>query len=252
MAVYTRGAFVLAIVSALVVMPSAISAQACHGTPGGASLGYEYGKMSVGRSQGVSGALAGQRVAVGAGLAVRDLGELSGQQAALRFSLVLPFSKLTLCPGLGAIYQHDSWEQPDATLTAHWLSLRAGAGLGFEQHVYGGFSINPFVVAQYDFTVSAFDLDVTSSDSANVELVADTLSRVQIEYGLIGRYRFLYGGIAAHRTGDQKGTRPYMARWIVGVSFSTGRSTRAAPAPARRTAADMHDSTGRRSASTPP
>jgi hypothetical protein len=220
MTLSSRRVLALTIVAALATEAKPIEAQACHGTPGGASVGYEYGKMSVGRSQGLSGALAGNRVALGAGAAVRDLGDFTGQQASLRFSFILPVPGIRICPGLGLLYQHDTWDRTDATLTAHNLSLRAGAGLGFEQHVAAGFSVNPFVVAQYDFTITALDFTPSGADSANVELTPDTLSRVQIEYGLIGRYGFLYGGIAAHRTGDQKGIRPYMARYIIGVSFS--------------------------------
>jgi hypothetical protein len=176
--------------------------------------------MSVGQSQGLSGTLAGQRVALGVGAAMRDLGELTGQQAALRFSVVLPLLAIRICPGVGLLYQHDTWDQSDASVTVHNVSLRAGAGLGFEQHVFAGLSVNPFVVGQYDFTLTALDFEPSGADSSNVQLTGDTLSRVQIEYGVIGRYRFLFGGIAAHRTSDQKGIRPYMARYILGVSFS--------------------------------
>jgi hypothetical protein len=207
------------VVSVLVLSPSRrITAQACHGTPSGGSVGYEYGKMSVGQSQGLSGTLAGEHVALGAGVALRDLGALTGQQASLRFSLILPVLAVRICPGLGLLYQHDTWDQGDASLTVHNLSLRGGAGLGLDRHVYAGFSVNPFVVTQYEFNIVALDFSPPSADS--VQLTGDTLSRVQIEYGLIGRYRFLYGGIAAHRTSDQKGIRPYMARYILGVSFS--------------------------------
>jgi hypothetical protein len=216
-----REVFAHVVSSARALTPSAIVAQACHGTPSGASAAYEYGKMSVGQSQGLNGTLAGQRFAVGAGATMRDLGALTGQQASLRFSLVLPILAVRLCPGLGVIYQHDTWDRSDATLTVHNLSARAGAGLGFEQHLFAGLSVNPFVVTQYDFTLTAFDFAPSGSDSTNVQLTGDTLSRVQIEYGVIGRYKFLYGGIAAHRLGEQKGVRPYMARYIVGIAFKT-------------------------------
>jgi hypothetical protein len=216
---YRRHVVALVVPAALALSPSAMLAQACHGTPNGPSAAYEYAKMSVGQSQGLNGTLAGQRVAFGAGAAMRDLGALSGQQASLRVSLVLPILAVRLCPGLGLIYQHDTWDRSDASLTVHNLSARAGAGLGFEQHLVAGLSVNPFVVAQYDFTLTAFDFAPRGSDSANVQLTGDTLSRVQIEYGIIGRYKFFYGGIAAHRLGEQKGIRPYMARYIVGIAF---------------------------------
>jgi hypothetical protein len=202
------------------VSASASAAQACHGTPGGASVGYEYGKMTVGHSQGVSGTLAGQCVAFGAGAALRDLGSLTGQQAALRLSAILPVFAVRICPGIGAIYQHDTWDRDDESLTSHTLSLRAGGAIGLERHVYRGLSLNPFVVTQYDFTLTVLDFAPSGADSSNVELTPDSTSYVQIEYGLTARYRFLYGGIVAHRTTDQKGSRPYMARYILGVSFS--------------------------------
>ena len=154
---------------------------------------------------------------------MRDLDRLTGQQGALRFSVVLPLLALRICPGLGAVYQHDTWDRDDASLTVHNVSLRAGAGIGFERQLFAGLSVNPFVVTQYEFNLVALDFSPTGADSSTVHLTGDTLSRVQIEYGVMGRYRFLFGGIAAHRTGSQKGIHPYMARYILGVSFSGGR-----------------------------
>jgi len=219
--------FALPALTALVALTagaSRLGAQVCNGTPNGKSVAYEYGRMSVGSSQGVSGTLAGGRTAIGAGFAIRDVGDdVSGQQGSLRFSLVFPAGKVSICPGLGLVYQHDTWDAPnDAKLTTHNLGARAGVGLGFEQEVYHGFSLAPYVVGQYEFAISVFDLKVTSSDEVDAQTTGDTTSHVQIEYGLIGRYHALYAGIAAHRTSDTDGIRPYMARFLVGFAFSGG------------------------------
>jgi hypothetical protein len=210
--------------TALAAGASRLGAQVCNGTPAHGGAAYEYARMSVGSSQGLNATLAGGRTALGAGFAIRDVGDdVTGQQGSLRFSLVFPAGKVAICPGLGLVYQHDTWDAPnDAKLTTHNLGARAGVGLGFEQDVYHGFSLSPYVVAQYEFAVSVFDLKVTSSDEVDAQTTGDTASRVQIEYGLIGRYHSLYAGIAAHRTSDTDGIRPYMARFLVGFAFSGG------------------------------
>ena len=133
--------------------------------------------------------------------------------------MIVPILAIRICPGLGFVYQHDTWDQPDASVTIHNISLRAGAGLGFEQRVFGGFSVNPFVVTEYDFTLTALDFNPSGADSSNVQLTGDTLSRVQIEYGLIGQIPIVWWYCRASNRGS-KGTRPYMARYILGVSFS--------------------------------
>jgi hypothetical protein len=177
--------------------------------------------MSIGTSQGVAGTLAGRHAALGVGFAARSVGEISGQQGSLRFSFGLPIGTLSLCPGIGLIYQHDTWDARDnVSVIAHNLSARAGAGLGFEQRIPGGFSISPFVVAQYEFALTVYDMDVSGNIPTTTQVTGDTLSRAQLEYGIIGRYQFLYGGVAAHRTSDNKGNRPDAARWIIGVAFS--------------------------------
>jgi len=205
----------------LVGSVSVAKGQTCNGTPSGRSLAYEYAKMSVGTSQGISGTLAGSHAALGVGFAARSVGEISGQQGSMRLTLVLPMGNLSLCPGIGLLYQHDTWDvRDDVSLTAHNLAARAGAGLGYEQRLGGGFSISPFVAAQYEFTLSIYDINASGRDSTTTQVTGDTLSRAQLEYGIIGRYRFLYGGVAAHRTSESKGQRPDMARWIIGVAFS--------------------------------
>lgn len=207
---------------------AAAGGQACYGAPDGQSLAYEYAKMSVGTSQGVAGALAGSHAALGVGFAARTVGEISGQQGSMRLSLGLPMGNLSLCPGIGLIYQHDRWDvRDDVSLTAHNASARAGAGLGYEQRIASSFSISPFVVAQYEFALSVYDIDTPPNSRTTTKVTGDTLSRVQIEYGIIGRYQFLYGGIAAHRTSESKSSRPDMARWIIGVAFSPMRQRRA-------------------------
>jgi hypothetical protein len=233
----TKLQFAFVMLSVLAINAAPASAQACHGTPRRGGVAYEYGKLSgIGTSQGVAGALAGSHVALGAGAAVRDLGTLTGQEASLRFSFILGGGNLQICPGLGFIYQHDSWSpREEVSLTAHNLLGRAGAGIGYEQRLFQAFSITPFVVAQYEFGITAYDLAISTRDSTSTDISGDTLSRAQFEYGLIGRYKFLYGGVAALRSSDSNGGRPDMMRFIVGVTFGGGPVVSKAPVPARRT-----------------
>jgi hypothetical protein len=233
-----------AVVLVFAVGSAPARAQACNGTPMGRSVGYEYGKRTIGTSQGLAGTLAGSHTALGGGVALRDLGEVMGQEGSLRFSFIIPASKLQICPGLGMIYQHDTWDpRSDVSVTTHSLLGRAGMGLGIEQRVYGDLSIIPYAVAHYEFALTAFALHYGGGDSSETNYTGDTTSRGQFEYGLIARYKFLYGGIAAHRSSDTQGRRPDMARWIIGVTFSGRQSAPSAPAPASRalSTAAKHD-----------
>ena len=114
---------------------------------------------------------------------------------------------------------------------------------GFEQEVYNGVSLIPFLGVDYDFTAFVFTLD--TPDASEDELSGDTLSHVNIQYGFIAQYKTFYAGMSADRYSDTKGINQYQARWVVGVSFgnsSRQSSKRAAQIPGPATIR----STGRR------
>jgi hypothetical protein len=175
--------------------------------------------MTMGHTQGGSAVLDAGRVAIGVGLRTRDLeSDATGQEYLFRLSLKFGAARVQICPGFGVGFARDEWSTPTGlTLTSNALTARAGAGIGFEQEVHKGLSAIPFVVVQYAFTATAFDLD--DGIGGDAEITGDTLSRVDIEYGLMARYRFLYGGIAAQRNSERSGNHPYMARWIIGFAF---------------------------------
>lgn len=118
---------------------------------------------------------------------------------------------------IGVALRQDTWDyEPGSSLDIKTLTARGGAGIGFMQPVYGELAINPFVVVQYQFSAMKFEDDASGDGTFS----ADTLSDVDIEYGLVAHYRFVYAGVAAHRLADDDGLRPYLARWIFGFSFS--------------------------------
>ena|SRR5437868_4719250 len=59
-----------------------------------------------------------------------------------------------------------------------------------------------------------------------------TTSAMDVEYGLIAHYKFVYGGFTARHVVDR--APPYFARWIVGVTFSTGGGSRREESTRRR------------------
>ncbi len=202
---------------------------ACHGTPRGLSLAYEYGRLTAGNSQGVALTLPKVRLAA----RVRDIDEsLSGQEFDVRFSVPIGTSKFQVCPLLGATYGQDEWDfSTTSSMTTQTLALRAGAAVGGEFPVAAGLSAIPFVQVAYQFRAVKFDID---DAVGNIETSADTVSGVDIEYGLVGRYRNFFAGVAANRSDDTEGLRPYQARWILGFSFGGGsRSSHAARPVAR-------------------
>jgi hypothetical protein len=85
-----------------------------------------------------------------------------------------------------------------------------------EQPIGGDFSVIPFGGAFYRFAATGFTVGAKNSDNA---VGGDTVSVTVLEYGLVGRWRFAYGGIAMEHAVDSEGLNPDMARWIVGMSF---------------------------------
>ena len=199
---------------------SPLAAQVCHGTPPRGGIAFEHGELSTGTSTGVNLAWAG-RGAFDATLRQRNLdNDRSGQEANVRFALTIG-SKIQFCPGIGLGFGRDEWDAGDGfSLTSNQLTGRAGIGVGMEQPLVAGISLIPFVVAQYEFTAIEYDVDAPAN--AETEVTGDTLSHVDFEYGLMARFKILYGGIAAQRNTEVSGTRPYMARYVLGLTFGSG------------------------------
>ena len=211
------------VIAGLTIFSAAANAQAaCHGTPRGMTVAYEYGKLTGGNSQGVAVTLPSLRL----GARMRDLGDnYTGNEFDLRVSVPIGPSTLKICPLIGATYGKDEWNfDATSTMTSQTLALRAGGAIGGEFPVAAGFSAIPFVQVAYQFRAVKFDVEATSG---NIETSADTVSGVDIEYGLVGRYRNFFAGFAANRSDDTKGIHPYQSRLIFGFSFSGGsRSSR--------------------------
>jgi len=202
---------------------------ACHGTPRGLAVAYEYGKLTSGNSQGIAVTLPGVRFAA----RMRDIDEtLSGQEFDVRFSLPIGTSKFHVCPLLGVGYGRDEWEfSASSSMTTQTLALRGGAAVGGEFPLRAGLSAIPFLQVAYQFRAVKFDVEDAGGD---VEASADTVSGMEIEYGLVGKYRNFFAGVAANRNKDTEGIRPYQARWILGFSFSGGSRSSHAAIPAVR------------------
>lgn len=219
-----------AVTAVALAVPVVAGAQAvCHGTPRGTTVALEYGKLNEGNTTGLAATFGGLRL----GARLRDIDDdLSGQEFDLRFSVPIGISRFQLCPLLGVGYQRDEWDfDANSTLTSQMVTLKAGAAIGAEFPVAAGFSAIPFLQLAYQFSAIKFDIEAPDSEP---EVTGDTLSFVDVEYGLIGRYRNFFAGVAANWDTDSDGFRPYQARWILGFSFSGGSSASRAPVPRSR------------------
>jgi hypothetical protein len=103
--------------------------------------------------------------------------------------------------------------------------LRAGAGLGYELPPFKGITVAPYASIHYEFEATAYDSKVGQGES---NTTGDTLSHAQIEWGLLGRYRFLFASVANHHSSSHPAT-PWMSRLLIG--FTSGGRNRAIAAP---------------------
>ena len=214
-----RSRHIVVAVVAAALLPGLAMAQPCHGTPRGTAFAYERGKYQLGNSNGISATFAGRRVAAGIDAAMRDYSsDFKGQQANVRLSLVLGSSRVQVCPGIRLGFARDKWEYAAGSdVRGTMVAAAGGINVGLEQRVAGDFSVIPFAGAFYRFAATGFSIGAANSENA---VGGDTASTVAIEYGLVGRFRLVYGGIALERTSDTKGLNPGLARYIVGISIS--------------------------------
>ena len=226
----------LALTVCTAVPRTIIQAQPCLGTPTRGGIAYERGAASYSSSNGVAAAFAANHVSVGGGYRMRDRGPrtTSSNEADLRFALHIKVTRLMFCPNIGLGYAAESWKpEPAVTFDSKRLVGRGGIGIGLEQPVYKGFALIPFVSARYEFHVLYIDLTAPAGSTA--EPAGDTLSVVDLEYGLMARFKFLYGGITAQRKSDSPGKHPYQSRLLLGVTFGGGgKSTSPSSSPAKR------------------
>ena len=203
-------------------------AQTCRGMPRGGGIAYVRGEQFLGSTNGV----AISKGAIGGGFnSLSASAGTSAWDANLRFTLAMGKSKFQWCPSLGIEYLNQSFDVSDGSkLTARNGTVAAGIGFGFEQDVYKGISLIPFLGVDYHFTAIVFSLD--APDDGEDELSGDTLSHLNIQYGGLVKYKSFFAGFSADRFSDTEGSRPYRARLLLGFAFGGGaRSSRADPIP---------------------
>ncbi|NJD10800.1 MAG: hypothetical protein FIB01_10350 [Gemmatimonadetes bacterium] len=213
------------VVAAAFLVPAADSAaQACNGTPRGSGLAAEYGVLAEGNTYGAALHQAGSLMAFGLGYRRRDVAaDYSGHEGFLRTGLVLG-GKFQICPGIQLGFQRDTWQVGDGvTLNANHLAGSAGVSAGLEQRLIGDLALIPYAGARYVFNILAYQLDA-GPDETNV--TGDTLSNMHLDYGVMLGYGKVFGGYAVSMNLDTK--RPYIGRFVLGLSFGGGRSSRTA------------------------
>jgi len=194
--------------------------QACHGTPRGGAIAFEHAELSIGKSEGGSIAVAGNHAAIAGTYRYRKVApDRNGHEGATRLSLVLGMSNLVLCPTLGLDYQRDTWTiDQSSSVLSNRLAGRGGLNAGLDIPLGKSFLITPFAGGQYEFAVLEFD---PSGSGGNSNIMGDTLSHVDLEFGAIAQFKSLYGGFSVNRHTDFG--RPYMARFVVGFALGSKR-----------------------------
>ena len=199
----------------LTATAAALHAQTCYGTGPRGGLAVDHGKVDFGTTTGVTGAIASSHFAFGGGYRTVDrASNTSGNQADVRIALIFGGGSFQFCPGLGVDYEHSSWNASTGTLTSNSLTAWAGIGVGFEQPVYKGFSLIPHLGFRYAFTAIKYDF---AGNAAELRTTGDTLTRGQLQYGLLGRYKIVYVGFSADH--PLQSAPPLMARWVLGLTF---------------------------------
>lgn len=210
---------VAALAAGSMVGPSAMHAQTCIGAAPSSSVAYAYGQTSASRGHGARLNLVGQRAAFGVGASALSMPPQTGAiesdaQVALQFRT----NRFTVCPVLGLRYGRSAWEQEivEQTITTQALGASGGVAVGLDQQVYGGVHVTPFLSARYRFQVFFLSSDAADDDA---EYSGDTVSVVDLEYGLTARYRRFMMGWSATRNSDTQGTRPQSARFFLGLTW---------------------------------
>ena len=160
--------------------------------------------------------------------------DVTAWDANLRFNVAMG-GRFQVCPGLEFDYKNEDWDMGGGmALKSRIGTVQGGIGFGFEQEVYKGLTLIPFLSVDYQFTAIVFTLD--TPDNSEDELSGDTLRHFNIRYGGLARYKLFFAGISGDRYSDQKGNRPHSARLFAGFAFGGGsggggKSARQAPVP---------------------
>lgn len=207
-----------ALAAGSMVGPSA-NAQTCTGAAPTSSVAYAFGQTSASRGHGARLNLVGQRAAFGVGASALSMPPQTGAiesdaQVALQFRT----NRFTVCPVLGLRYGRSAWEQEfsDQTITTQALGASGGVSVGYDRPIYRGVHVTPFLSARYRFQVFFLSSDAADDDA---EYSGDTVSVVDLEYGLTARYRRFMIGWSATRNSDTQGTRPQSARFFFGLTW---------------------------------
>ena len=191
-----------------------LSGQACQGTPG-RSVWLERGTLLLGNTMGGGLSLGGSRFGLAAAYRYRDVSDaISGHEARIRAALVFRASRIQLCPVLSLGAQRDEWQVDAATsVTSTTAAGTAGLGVGVELPIVANLSLIPHVIGQYEYSATYFEI---AGGTDNDESAA-WFGRGDVEFGMLARFRFLYGGYHAHW--DPRSDYGYHARWILGARF---------------------------------
>ena len=191
-----------------------LSGQACQGAPG-RSVWLERGTLPLGNTVGGGLSLGGNRLGLAAAYRYRDVSDaISGHEARIRAALVFHASRIQLCPVLSLGAQREEW-QVDATtsLTSTTAAGTAGLGVGIELPIVANLSLIPHVIGQYEYSAKYFELDGGADNDESAALFGNG----DVEFGLLARFKFLYGGYHAHW--NPRSDYGYLTRWILGARF---------------------------------
>jgi hypothetical protein len=208
-----RGTTVSAMLALAVTSP--LHAQTCNGTPRFGGVDYEYEQRGIGTSQGAGLTLAASHVALNAAYRKSDLGtNLTGQTGETRVSVPIDAGVFLICPGLGLQYDQDVWNATQTeTVTARTGTGRAGLSLGVNSLTHGDAQVIPFLGVDYSFAVRVFSLNATGAQNTTT---GDTLSHIELNYGIVARFKFVYAGFESRRQGSD---RPFVTLWKAGFTI---------------------------------
>jgi len=209
-----RTGFILFII--VIIGGQDLLAQACQGTPRGRGFWVERGEMSLGNTIGGGGALGGKSFAVSASFRHQDVSDaVSGDEATLRIGPIVRAGALQLCPVLTLNGQRQEWQvDSDVSLTTNRVAASGGLGVGVELPIIGDLSVIPHAIGQYEYAGTYFKFEGVDGDTDESGVHR---GRVDLEFGLLGRFKFFYGGVRSHYAPESK--RAYLTQFIAGIAL---------------------------------
>ena len=210
----------LLLLTGLLSAAQVAEAQTCNGSPNGSSLAYEFGSMYHVSTQGAHASLVGSGMGLDASAGVISSSEfdVTGEQGSVRFSLLLGSKGkgLRICPGIGLGVLHQNLDvEPGVTVNQITAGGRASLGLGYLLPAYAGIELSPFVLGQYEYSATLYDLEDQQTDPNEA---GDLRGQMELQYGLVARFKTLFVGFASHLTMDDPGGL-YLTRFMAGFTF---------------------------------